>query len=1002
MPKHLGSEAESGTHESAWNIAPGQQTCGQRGLKKNHTVPPESTRQTVSRRQTLRRCTIFTCLIIVWGVFCTFPLNRPLFAAGPLIDPLDGQPLRWRMVDADCPAEIRAQWLDANGGMDQRPCEALTLVAGNGTRVELEYRIPPSRVIDDVKATVAVKSIRSGPRVGLRICYPRIIDPASRSPKTAIIWGDAHGGRDRWEMLSVSPLSTQRQVVEMALREQIGPNADTRDMYIEAIVINAYAGAGAYTLRLDELRVDGLVAMDVTGRAEALRASRGTQFIDGIPGAGGQDLLDGSRSPADRESLSSVRSAFPSGRITRVLEYNGESLQYLKMLGFDAVLLARVPTPEFLREAIEQSMRVYSPPPASLQPDIEPFLNAIAGWYLGTSTDERQLRLAASDQQRIVAFGPLWQRPLLIAPAESWDRYAGIATSLVYDMPPYVRGLSGREEVNALVDQVKRTGRPVVTAVGIATLPPSRLAEQIDALGAALGAVTVEDYGWRWMWLQAMRGLTVAPRAIVFRSSRSLESGSELDSRRSSALGLINNWLAVVGPIISTSRFRGNLVSNREDYKLAHLSSDGAEIVIATSGYNPAANLNLITANADRQSNNRLSNNRLSNNTLSNNAPLNTDNSPAYDIPNGDSQPLGFRVPVGANNFAWRITDTTVEQLRIMGDAATRQIIIDDPDLVEWIITSNDPTYGGQLERAIRRSGAEINQYRWDLVSQSLLRSREDWRAASGGGLVNRDAIPNALLRSSAQLLSRVQPQIRSGEFGAAMRATRAADGMGLRCETMLAGRLLPGGSVPQSLPTQLAPGGLPLQMAWLPSLFDGRWSNSLLAGGDLDDWETLVRTGWTYQTRLQDQATSAVGIELQAGENATGVLRIEASGLGARPLAGGYAGTVARVISSPITFEPGGWVRIQARVKTLGFGGPNQGLLIYDSDAGSEIGALVRGNTPWTTITLYRVITKSTPLRVTFEGIGGGDASVDWVTVSMWQPPAPLPQFRPIASGRQ
>lgn len=933
--------------------------------------------QSVFPGQTLRCCTILTWLFSFLCGVGLFSQPTLSLAGGPLIDPLDGQPLRWRMVDADCPAEIRAQWLDVAGGMDRRPCEALTLVAGNGTRVELEYRLPPSRVIDDVKATVSVRSVLRGPRIGLRICYPRIIDPATQAPKTAIIWGDSHGGRDAWEMLSVSPKLTENQFVEMALREQFGPTADTRDKYIVAVIINAYAGAGAYTLRLDEMRVDGLVAMDIAGRAEALRETIGEENAIGASSIG-NPFAEGTQNTRDaRDALSSVRSAFPAGRITRIIEHNDESLQHLRMLGFDAVLLARPPSPDLLRQAIEQSMQVYAPPPASYQAELEPFLSAVGGWYLGTSTDQRQLRLAASDQQRITTWGPMWQRPLLVAPAEAWDRYAGIATSLVYDMPPYVRGLGGREEIDLLLDQVNRTGRPVVAAVGVSTLPPARLAEQIDAVGTALGAVGVGDYGWRWMWLQTMRALTVAPRAVVFRSRRSLENSSELDSRRSSSLGLINNWLAVVGPIVSSSRFRGNLISSRDDYKIAHLSSDSAEIVIATNTYNPASNSDFTSA--DSTTNNS--------GTEGNNPVANQDAS------------LVFRVPVAANNFAWRITDTTIEQLRIVGDASTREIVIENPDLVEWVVTSNDPSLGAQLEKAIRRHGAEINQYRWDLVSQSLLRTREDWLAASGGGLVGRSAIPNDLLKSSAQLLARGRPQIRTGDFGDAMRATKAADHMGRRCEMMLAGRLRPSGTWPQSISTQLAPGGLPLQMAWLPSLFDGRWSNNLLAGGELDDWETLVRTGWTYQTRLQDQATSAVGVELRAGESGTGALRIEASGLGARPLAGGYAGTVARVNSSPITYEPGSWVRIQARVKTFGFGGPNQGLLIYDSDAGSEIGVLVRGNTPWTTITLYRVITKPTPLRITFEGIGGGDATVDWVTVSMWQPPAPKPQFRPIAT---
>lgn len=1003
----VGSSDVWSTHESAWKFRIGQQTWSHPRLKKSHEVPPGRQGQTLRywkrfiirspqtqlpilspsklfqlvRLRFLAVARLITsfffqiasiptgvlviCFLILWN------FAPSTWAGGPLIDPLDGQPLKWRLVDADGPAEVRQQWLDADGGMERRPCEAMTMVVGHCTRVELEYRIPPARVIEDVRATVAVKSIRQGPRIGLRLRFPRTFDPATRSPKSVVIWGETHGGRDRWEMLSVSPSADQQQNAEMALRSQFGPTVDLRDSYIEAVVLNAFAGAGAYTIRLDELRVDGLTTIDVNARSAALRNSSAHSMQDGVSNAEIRSGFSPS-SPYDRSfnnqpasNFSAVQSAFPAGRITRVIEYNGESLQYLKLLGFDAILLSRPPTVELLSQAVEHSVMVYSPPPQSRDFAIEPLLQAIAGWYLGTSTDERQLQLAASDQQRLASFGTLWQKPFIIAPAEAWDRYAGIATSMVYDMPPYVRGLSGGEEIDLLVDHMRRTGRPVVASIGVGSIPSARLSNQIDALGGTLGAVSVEDYGWRWIWLQAIRGLTIAPKAIIFRSSRSLEDGTELNSRRSAAMGFVNHWLGVIGPLITASRFRGTLVSSRDDYKLAHLSSEAAELVIATHNYNPASpNPNVFRFGADKQQ---------------------------------DSDALVVRVPVGANNFAWRLTHTSVEQLRILGDSVNREIVIDNPDLVEWIVTSNDPGFGGSIDRYLRNSGDAINRYRWDLVSQSLLRTHQDWRSAAGGGLVNRQAVPNELLKSAAQMLSSVQSQIASRNFGAAMRTTKAVDLMTLRCEAMLAGRLMPAGTVPQSLPTQLAPGGVPLQLAWMPSLHDGRWSGNLLAGGELEDSETLVRTGWTYQTRLADQATAAVGVEEFAGENGAGALRIEASGKGARPLAGGYAGTVARVNSSPITFEPGTWVRIQARVRTLGFGNPNQGLLVYDSEAGSEIGVLVRGNSPWSTLTIYRIITSSNPLRVTFEGIGGGEAAVDWVTVSMWQPPLAEPQFRPI-----
>lgn len=268
--------------------------------------------------------------------------------------------------------------------------------------------------------------------------------------------------------------------------------------------------------------------------------------------------------------------------------------------------------------------------------------------------------------------------------------------------------------------------------------------------------------------------------------------------------------------------------------------------------------------------------------------------------------------------------------------------------------------------------------------------------------MVPRSAVPSETLRDAANAMADVQPVIAAGRFGTAMRATQKADALAAHSARLLAGRLQPAAIHPTGLPTMLAPGGTQLQLAWRPILDDGRWTENLLAGGDLDDSETMIRSGWTHQKRLDSVAEANVGIDPTAGSDGLGALRIEATARGEIPLPGGYAGTVIRVRSGPVTLPIGSWVRIDARVRTLGFGGPHQGLLVYDSDAGSEIGTLVRGDSGWQNIRLYRAITSDRPLRVILEGLGDGEALVDWVRVSMWQPPrAPVLPLRPLMSSR-
>jgi hypothetical protein len=84
--------------------------------------------------------------------------------------------------------------------------------------------------------------------------------------------------------------------------------------------------------------------------------------------------------------------------------------------------------------------------------------------------------------------------------------------------------------------------------------------------------------------------------------------------------------------------------------------------------------------------------------------------------------------------------------------------------------------------------------------------------------------------------------------------------------------------------------------------------------------------------------------------------------------------------------------------VRTLGFGRPHQGVLVYDTIGGQELGVLVRGRADWTPVRLYRQAVDDGEVSVMFELIGAGEASVDDVQLRVWDPQRPrvLP-LRPI-----
>jgi hypothetical protein len=73
--------------------------------------------------------------------------------------------------------------------------------------------------------------------------------------------------------------------------------------------------------------------------------------------------------------------------------------------------------------------------------------------------------------------------------------------------------------------------------------------------------------------------------------------------------------------------------------------------------------------------------------------------------------------------------------------------------------------------------------------------------------------------------------------------------------------------------------------------------------------------------------------------------------------------------------------------------------LLVYDTLGGQEMGVLVRGRSDWTPVRLYRQSLGESEVSVMFELIGAGEATIDEVQMSLWEPHQQVnPSLRPIA----
>ncbi len=881
---------------------------------------------------------------LMW--LCLFAEN----VAAQIYDSLDTYPPRWHLDSSDCQARVIEHEHLAGGGVEGGACESIKMVAGNGTEAIFVYPIQPVRPLNDLLASVSVMSASDGAKIGVRVRYPYLRNPETGRPESVMLYGAAYTRPGEFAKIGIGMIERPLKLKHMAIRGQHGSSADLSDPFVDAIVINAYTGPGTTAIRIDELRVDGLVAMtDGVSTANA----RDAEFDD-------RQLTRRIVDDGDDASLSLIRSrAFPVGRITRILQHSGEPLAWVRSLGFDAVLLTSPPDSAILGEANQARIAIYAPPPSSPDPALEALLEPIAAWYIGIGEplDSRQVDSTSTTSARLRAWPRRWQRPIVAAPSESWRLYAPLLDAIVDDLPPRVRGVRPGEEVAQMVETRRQVGDRVETAVGVSSMPPETMIRQAEAIAAAIGAPPPESFRWHSMWLQTLRSLESTPSAILFRSTRALSSGSAFDHNRAMSLSYVNRMLAMISPWVTSATPAPPPPVTGAPYRCTRLATEQTDLLILTS---------IATRGSELLA--------------------------------GDGETLEILLtPADAAKTVWRMTHFSSERLTPEATSTGSRLQIVSPDVAEIIVLSSDPSVGAAINQSASRFSRQAGLDRWQLASESVRRTRENWTTATSARATDR-RMPTNLVNVAEQTLMQAEPMFRAGDLDQTLRMARRADAWALRSDWQLAEALMPDWPNPTSSPP-MDFGAAEIQTIWRPLMDDAGWGENLLTSGSLDDANLMGPGRWSFGQRMATRATSEVRHVTRGTYQGAGAMMARVTPVAQDLLPGGYEGTVVQIRSPSVRVAAGTPIRIDAVVRTIGFGAPHQGVLVYDSIGGQEMGVLLRGRSDWTPVRLYRQSLVDGEVTVMFELIGAGEATIDDVRLSVWQPGQikPTPMLRPI-----
>ncbi len=164
-------------------------------------------------------------------------------------------------------------------------------------------------------------------------------------------------------------------------------------------------------------------------------------------------------------------------------------------------------------------------------------------------------------------------------------------------------------------------------------------------------------------------------------------------------------------------------------------------------------------------------------------------------------------------------------------------------------------------------------------------------------------------------------------------------------------------------------------------------WSGNSLAAGDFESLEHLRATGWQNISQAGDTVRTRVELSPQSPHGAGTSLRLQAA-VEAQTSPSALESPPLQIVSPPLPVRRGqllrvrGWVRVPERITAS-----PDGLLVYDSLGGPELGERFQLTDGWREFTFYRVAPADGGLSLTFALTGLGEAALDEVSVSVHEP---------------
>jgi hypothetical protein len=862
----------------------------------------------------------------------------PCPALAQFRDTFEGPQATWSLTQADCGVRELAHertYRDSHGG---QASEYFRLSVGSGTFVFLTQPIGRAPVIAEFLPSIYVKSDRPNIQFLARVVFPRSIDRGTGQPIADFLRGESYTDVGQWQPLAIRDAAKLVQDAAIRLRTQF-PAIDVREAYVDLLVVNAYSAAGNIDLWIDDLEIQGYVNLDEQGGAGAPRIPRGDDSSAANP-AGPPPVASGPVSQL-QGSLLLVR-----GRpiAPRVVQHQGEPLEWLKSLGFNVVKLGASPSPQELREAQRLGLSLVAPPPYGEDAASLDTYSPVVGWSLGSRLTARDLAGTKDLVSEIRRFEPNEQRLLLAGVDSGLAELSRVAPLLLLERHTLgtSQELAAQRQWLLTRPRLARPGTPFWATV--ASQRPDKLTEQLLLLSE--GQAIDDDVDPDQLRLAAYSALAAGSRGLVFPSHSPLAIDTGPAALRTDALKLLNLEMKMLEPWIASGSFAEELAASDGSVQVSVLATDRSRLL-------------LITQHAPAQQ---------------------------FVLGPPPRKSLQITVPgVSISDKAHRVSPSGVKLLRISHSGNGATLTIDDAELTTAVVITQDPLAVHHLGRTLADIQEEAGRLRYDIAVRRMARTVE----------IDRELAELSGGTSFAQWLGEAQGYLDQGRRQLETNDFENLHASVVRAEEALA-KVRRGhwefaaGAFPSpaASPCLAQFTSLPLHWQLARRMQRGQFGPSVQQAGDMESLDAMLAAGWKQERRPPPGINCDVSLSLAQPRSGRSALRMQAWVADPKTAAAVIEEPIVWISSSPVAVRQGQIVRIHAWVHVpRNVAGSIDGLVVFDSLGGLDLGDRVRVTQGWRELTLYRAASQSGDLIVTFALTGLGEAWVDDLSVSVLDP---------------